>query len=179
MTQPRVHHVYFCQFEDTPIFMDLSQFLRLPRATRALLIVKNEVEFLDDKGWTVPLHEALADLIGSWMEHQSLELVSDWDPAHERRRHQRFPFRRNAELNGSDAAVIEDISKSGMLLRTRRTFEEGDTIDVLWGSAYTDHHESRRKAVVKRVASDPPERGSLFPVTVAVEFETQTIRQAV
>lgn len=179
MSRSRVRYVYLCRFEQHPVFLTRAQFLRLPKATRALLVVRDEVELLDGRGFVVPLHEALADLRETWSEHTGLELVSSRDPQTERRAHARFPFVRSAEVNGRDAAVIQDISRGGMLLRSRRTYELGDTLDVRWDAAYADPRETRFVAVVKRVASDPPERGSLFPVTIAVELRRASLSAAV
>ncbi len=170
-SRDRIRFVYFSQLEDRPAFMTRAQFMDLPREARALLVVRDEVEFLDAEGWTVPLPDALAELRASWETASGLRMVQRPNASgDERRRHARFPFARAADLNGEDAGMIQDISRGGARVRTRRSFAPGDTVELAWGSSYTGRRQSTRTAVVRRVASDPPGKRSIFPVEVALEF---------
>ena len=183
MHESTIHRVYVRSGLYDPCLMSVPRFLAIEAATRSRMIVEGLVEFLDERGGAVSLDTALAQLRrarhGGRVPVPASVMFGHEPPAEnedERRRHARVPFVRPMRLvadasRREQTAVAQNLSPGGIMFRTRERLAPGARVVVGWAGAYGVTGDTWKWAVVRRVSEDPPERASLFPVQVAVEFE--------
>ena len=100
-------------------------------------------------------------------------MVREMDERRERARHEVwFPVRVDSEKIGEHVAVTRDVSSGGVLLSTRSAPEEGARVIVSFKVLPEDEVEHQVVAHIVRVEPNPEDPDGLWPLRIALAFET-------